>query len=122
MTSFKRVTPREMILLTIVGLFILAAVAGLSYYLGYQKNIETVKLMEREQYIKDDQYGKGLDNLQKENAETATRNVVVCAEYQKLYQSYTELYAQAQAPKAEKYIIPGSARGDVDPCYGDMDQ
>jgi hypothetical protein len=110
-----------MILLTIVGLFIVAAVAGLSYYLGYQRNIDTVKLMEREQYIKDDQYGKGLGNLQKENADTATRNVVVCAEYQKLYQSYTELYALAPAPKAERYIIPGSARGEVDPCYGEVE-
>lgn len=122
MTSSKRFTRREVTLFATVGLFLIAAVAGLSYYLGYQQNINTVELMEREQYTKDEQYSRGLDTLQKENAEIATRNVVVCAEYQKLHQAYTQLSVVAPQNTVEEYIIPGSARGTVDPCYANMDQ
>ena len=118
----KSISRREVILLTIIGLFLLTAVAGLSYYLGYQRNIETVKLMERQQYIRDEQYSKGLGNVQKENADIATNNTVVCAEYQKLYQAYEDLYTASPNKPTERYIIPGSARGQVDPCYGELDQ
>lgn len=113
----KSLTRREVILLLIIGLFILIAVAAASFYLGYQKNADTVKLMQHQQYTKDDQYGKSLDTLQKENATIATRNTVICAEYQKLYQAYDSLYTKTPNNSAEKYTIPGSASGNVDSCY-----
>lgn len=113
----KQITRRDIILLSIIGLFILVAVAGASFYLGYQKNIANVNLMQRQQYIKDDQYGKSLDNLQKENAKIATKDTVVCAEYQKLYLAYDSLYASVPNNSTEKYTIPGSASGNADSCY-----
>jgi hypothetical protein len=117
-----RINRREIILFSIIGLFLLTAVGGISYYLGYQRNNETVKLMERQQYIKDDQYGTSLKNVQKENDDLATKNTVICGEYQKLYQAYSNLYVATPGTMMQKYTIPGSAKGQVDPCYESVAQ
>lgn len=113
-------TKRELYLSGLLIVFMTSAIAAGAYYLGYQRNIETVKLMERQLHINDGQYGDSLEVVQKDNAEIATRNVVICAEYQELYQAYIELRDQLPSSQTEFYTRPGSASGNVDPCYGEI--
>lgn len=41
----------------------------------------------------------------------------ICAEYRKLYAAYTQAITHTTDPASTQYAIPGSAKGDIDPCY-----
>ena len=118
MKRLKHFSSLELTLLSIISVIILLGSAFLAYYLGYQHNIQTVKLMEQTQYNKDEQYRKSLETLRNENTQAATYNQTICAEYQKLYQSYENLYSTKPVDSSfESYVRPGSAKGQIDPCY-----